>query len=286
MYNSNMFTQPSILSREDFITQLPLQIQVRIPGLQARYALSASHMEPKDLIYAVFGISSTYDLSVKHFSGDAYKQDQVLVALIASYQEKMKAIIDHIEVIKQHNRDLAAAVDFPTAILSCMKNNQDDVGKLTTIIAQADLQPQGSKNRAYALRVAATGGALHCLQFLVKHRTDTLTMPGPTSGKIALHGAIENARFSCVSALLNAADASDYFIPAEQLLFGTKPNRPIDFISKIQDPTTRMEMIDLIDNLVFFQHAQDCQKSGRPEINSVLETLRAELEPRRHTMSA
>lgn len=271
-----MFFNPAttpLPTKEVFMASVATLTNETLPQMCRQYQIGSIHLDETALIYNTFGIESYCGPAVEHFSGQAFASDALLQASIKDYRAAMKKMVEHIESIKINNHQLSINIDFPKAILACLRT--DDITKLTTLMQQLEFSP-GSAHRGYALRVAATGDAFKCLSFLLRHRTDTITEAGPTSGKIALHGAITNGNARCVKALLHAVNAMDYYDPAGQLLFGDKPNRPIDQIGKIQDEAKKVEVIAVITHAVNGKPGQECSAEQCQEIR---ETLLAAVAP-------
>ena len=271
-----MFFNPAttpLPTKEVFMASVASLTNETLPQMYRLYQIGSIHIDETALIYNTFGIESYCKPAVEHFSGQAFASDALLQASIKDYRAAMKKIVEHIESIKTHNRQLSTNIDFPTAILACMRT--DDITKFTTLMQQLDLLP-GSAHPGYALRAAAADDAFKCLGFLLRYRTNMITEAGPTSGRIALHWAITKSSARCVKALLNAVNAMDYYDPAGQLLFGDKPNRPIDQIVKIQDEAKKVEVIATITHAVNGKPGQECSAEQRQEIR---ETLLAAVAP-------
>ncbi len=112
----------------------------------------------------------------------------------------------------------------------------------------------------YALRVAAGGGAEKCLQFLTSKRYADLL--GKTSqGKTPLILAMEaqNAdkpqKTKLIELLLKGINGGsgslyDCYIPYQQLLFGEKPNRPIDLWSAMPEGEVKAKIKSIIEEVM------------------------------------
>jgi hypothetical protein len=245
-------------SREESPAQLRLVIEDLRQFTMA--PLGSDIIDERQAIGKIFAIHSVNKRIINHFS---VSQDPELLEICSKYRELMSVATQRIEEIKQHNLELLTNI--PQKMLALIK--ADHHLGLRKLIKQADGVPGMIDHIDYALRVAAQGGKIDCLNVVLETRVANLTAAGPTSGKIALHHAIGQGHLVCIEALLNAVNIHDLYDRAAQLLFGDAPERPIDHIAKIKDPAKQAAITAII------RYALD----GRVGFNT-LPVQRAEIE--------
>jgi hypothetical protein len=151
---------------------------------------------------------------------------------------------------------------------------KDDAEQLQDFITNLAKAPDVELyNRA--LLVAAEGGCIQCLTYLLSAGLPNILSPGAQTSKIALHFAFERADIQCIKALLLATDINDFYAPADQLLFGDKPNRPIDAITLIDDMAVQREILQLIESILESPKGNNTSKIQRQEIESFINETRA-----------
>lgn len=166
------------------------------------------------------------------------QRNKKVMLVVQSYHRMINEAYDYIASINANNKRIGVPQSIQSEILSYVK--EDNFVKLGALLKRYKGVENISDHYAYALRIAACG-SMHCLAFLINTGYANIMAPGK-SGKIALHYAIEQNKPECVKALLNAKDPHGYYCPANQLLFGEEPERPIDYLRRF-DRTAMIEII-------------------------------------------
>lgn len=122
----------------------------------------------------------------------------------------------------------------------------------------------------YALRLSAMQGSIHCLNHILSTRKVDIFDTDPQTKKIALHYALNRGHMGCILALLRATDVLDFYDPAGQLLFGEKPDRPIDVIKAMNDELKKFEIAYGIEDVLMSYHGINTGRKQRDEINVFL----------------
>lgn len=150
----------------------------------------------------------------------------------------------------------------------------DDVDALRNLFEVSETRA-GTMQAHYnnALRISAMHGSIHCLNYILASGQANILDPGRGSIKIPLHYALEQEDMDCALMLLQATDILDFYDPAGQLLFGEKPDRPIDVIDRMEDDTKKLIIVDAIEKLLMVHYGVNTNQAQRDEIDKMFQSM-------------
>jgi len=287
MYNFNRqpATENSTSETLEDLKRKTLLHTKQLLALIQRFRLGEDHIDPKTFREATLAICNPTAMIPITKLREVSPPSEEITELLENNQAAFVAVSEHHQKIQQQNfENLPTSENITKNIKAYIK--VDDSIKLASLMKKIESSDDVFTHFDFSIRAAAHMGAIKCLRYLLQGRLGNKLTPGPTSGKIALHFAIESTHFDCIEALLKSVGRFDVYEADRQLLYGTKPKRPIDLIAGLPSEEASTRIVAIIRTVIDDNHYNHNIESEKlAEIREILDSILAAAAAKAETVA-